>query len=70
MVERFKRVRWHPARIKMDAMQPGDSLQFPKTDYEVLNQSKHRLNDAYMGERFYTVKKRRVETFVRVERIK
>lgn len=68
MTQRFKRDTWHPRRVKMDEMEPGDVEWIPVAEYTIAAQSKHRLRDAYLGEREWTVTKK--DGKVRVERIK
>lgn len=68
MTRRFKRHEWHPVRLRMDEMSVGDKFELPAADSVIAQQSKHRLKDAYLGERLWAVSKK--GDVVSVERIK
>lgn len=58
MTKRFKRDRWHPVRVQMDDMQPGQILAHPcEGNYTAAQQAAHSLRAAYLGERVWLVKK-------------
>lgn len=51
LTERFQRARWSKTRIAMDAMEKGEILKFPDSEYYNAKASTDRLNDAYDGKR-------------------
>lgn len=53
MSDRFNKTRWSKTRIAIDAMTPGETLDFPPSEYFNCHSSVQRLNDAYCGERKY-----------------
>ena len=58
LVEKFKKDRWSDTRKAMDAMQPGDVLTLPVTEYFNSLSSAPRLSDAYHPDRHWRVSKK------------
>ncbi len=47
LVRRFQRSRWSRTRRRMEAMEPGDVLKLPLSEYYNAHSSALRLSDAY-----------------------
>jgi hypothetical protein len=58
MPDRFLRSRWSATRLAIHDMAPGETIKFPADQYFNCNASVPRLNDAYAGERQWTIKNR------------
>lgn len=58
MTKRFVRSKWHPVRVRMDDMQPGDTfVEKCEGNYTAAQQAAHSLRAAYLDERVWLVKK-------------
>lgn len=57
MTKRFLRKRWSRTRRRMDRMKPGAVLRLPRKEYFNAHASTFRLNDAYAGERQWTLQR-------------
>lgn len=67
-VERFQRMNWGEERRTIHSLLPGQETYFPIKGYNNIHNHIRRLNDAYDGERVWSIERR--EDVKVVKRIK
>jgi hypothetical protein len=58
MTERFKKMNWGEERKTIHSLLPGMETYFPVKGYNNIHTHVRRLNDAYDGDKEWTLEKR------------